>query len=145
MDAEVKNRAVKFTDICRKANIKVTPQRVIIYEILDSLDTHPSADMVYRKARQKMPNISFDTVNRTLNTFAEIGVAFIVEGSGEVRRFDAGFHSHQHFKCVKCKRIIDFHAPEFDNIGRPEGIDERFEVLRSTVYFEGLCDKCSGK
>lgn len=137
-----KEKISKFSQICKSANLKVTPQREVIYEILASTDVHPSADMVYKKAREKMSNISFDTVNRTLNTFAEVGVAFIVEGTGDTRRFDAGLDAHQHFKCVKCKRIIDFRAPEFDNIARPEGLDEKYKILRSAVYFEGICDHC---
>ena len=89
-----------------------------------------------------MPSVSLDTVNRTLNTLSEAGIAFIVEGSGDARRFDGNLDDHQHFKCVKCKRIVDFHHKPFDNIEVPQEVSEKFEVLRRTVYFEGHCDSC---
>ncbi len=144
MNIDKENQFFEFKELCHKSDLKITPQRVVIYEILSSTDEHPSAETVYKKARRIMPNISFDTVNRTLNTFSDIGAAFIVEGTGDVRRFDAGLGNHQHFKCVKCKRIIDFHYEEFDNVHRPAEL-EKFDILKSTVYFEGICDVCKKK
>lgn len=136
---------LKFSEICKKANLKVTPQREIIYEILANTDQHPSVDMVYKVARERFSNISFDTVNRTLNTFVDIGVAFVVEGGGEVRRFDAGLSPHQHFKCIKCKKIIDFNSDMLDNIGPPVELDQGYEILNSVIYFEGICRNCNQK
>jgi Fur family peroxide stress response transcriptional regulator len=131
-----------FRDRCRRAGLKVTPQRELIYRTLMETDAHPSAEWVYGRVRETMPNISFDTVNRTLLTLSGIGAAFIVEGSGESRRFDGNLASHQHFKCVRCKRILDFHHEPFDNIVVPEEVKRRFELLRTTVYLEGICDRC---
>jgi Fur family peroxide stress response transcriptional regulator len=127
---------------CRQAGLKMTPQREAIYRFLIETDSHPSAEMVFDRIRRQMPNISLDTVNRTLLTFSEIGAAFVVEGSGDVRRFDGNLANHQHFKCIKCKRIIDFHHEPFDNILLPETIGEKFELLRITVYLEGICNHC---
>jgi Fur family peroxide stress response transcriptional regulator len=132
-----------FEKQCRENKLKLTPQRAFIYKVLSEAKDHPSADTVYRRVKEFFPNVSLDTVNRTLLTFNEIGLAFLVEGSGDVRRYDAGLESHQHFKCVNCKRIIDFHHEPFDNIDVPESMDGRFRILRRSVYFEGLCDKCN--
>ncbi len=132
----------KFLEICKKANLKVTPQRQAIFKVVSGTDEHPSVEMVYKKVKEIFPNISFDTVNRTLNTFVDIGVAFVVEGDAQVRRFDAGLDPHQHFKCIKCKRIFDFHSPRFDNIERPEELEEGFEVLKTEIYFQGICKDC---
>lgn len=129
---------------CRKAGLKVTPQRMATYKVIAESTQHPSAEMVFQKVRKLIPNISLDTVNRTLSTFSKIGLAFVVEGSGDAKRFDANFESHQHFKCVKCKRIIDFHHKPFDNIKVPPSLAKRFKVLRKTVYLEGICKSCLG-
>jgi len=105
-------------------------------------DEHPSAEMVFREVRKILPSISLDTVNRTLLTLSEMGAAFVVEGSGDAKRFDANLETHQHFKCVRCKKIIDFRDTRFDDIPLPRGIGKRITVLRKTVYFEGFCGKC---
>ena len=139
---EVDKKIRCFTELCKKNGLRVTPQRIEIYKELIKTDEHPSAETLYEKVRQTFPNISFDTVNRTLLTLSEIGAAFIVEGSGDVRRFDGGMEKHQHFKCIKCKRIVDFHHKPFDIIRLPASIGNKFTVLRKSVYLEGICDLC---
>ena len=134
----------QFETICHSAGLKVTPQRRQIYQMLTEAKDHPSAEVLFQRVRGIFPNISLDTVNRTLLTLAQVGAAFIVEGSGDVKRFDGGLSPHQHFKCVKCRRIIDFHYEPFDNIELPDEIKGRFTVLRKTVYFEGMCKECGG-
>jgi Fur family peroxide stress response transcriptional regulator len=131
-----------FAAKCRAAGLRVTPQRTAVYKILLEMDEHPSAETVYQRAREVFPNISLDTVNRTLLCLNEIGAATVVEGSGDAKRFDGNLERHQHFKCVKCKRIVDFYHKGFDNIEVPGSVRERFVVLRKTVYFEGICDLC---
>ncbi len=141
-DFEMDEKSIQFVKHCREKGLRVTPQRMAIYRELLKTDKHPSAEMLYKKIRGKFPNISLDTVNRTLMTLSEIGAAFIVEGSGDVRRYDAGMDEHQHFRCVKCKRIIDFHHKPFDVLRLPAYISRNYIVLRQTVYIEGICDKC---
>ena len=132
----------RFIAQCRTSGLKVTPQRVAIYKELISTDEHPSAERLYGKVRKVFPNISLDTVNRTLLTLSEIGAASIVEGSGDAKRFDGDSGRHQHFRCVECKKIIDFHHKAFDDIKVPASIAKKFTVLRKTVYLEGICDMC---
>ena len=141
--ADLDNKTAWFAALCRKKGLKVTPQRIAIYRELVKTDEHPSAEMLYDKVRRVLPNVSLDTVNRTLLTLSEIGAAFIVEGSGEAKRFDGDMEKHQHFRCTKCKRVIDFCHEPFDNIDVPAEIEGRFTVLRKSVYLEGICDLCS--
>jgi len=143
--AKIDEKIRRFTGLCRKTGLRVTPQRIEIYKQLINTDEHPSAEMLYEKVKKTFPSISFDTVNRTLLTLNEIGAAFIVEGSGDVRRFDGGMEKHQHFKCVKCKRIVDFKNKPFDNIKLPSSLARKFTVLKKTVYLEGICDQCEQK
>lgn len=134
-----------FQASCRKAGLKVTPQRMAVYKVLLEAKEHPSADTVFKEVRKVLPSISLDTVNRTLNTLSEIGIAFVVEGSGDAKRFDGNLDNHQHFKCVKCKRVIDFYHKAFDNIKIPKSISGKFTILRRAIYFEGICDLCREK
>jgi len=142
---KLKEKMNAFQAKCREAGLKVTPQRMAVYKVLIESKQHPSAEMVCCKVREVIPNISLDTVNRTLLTLAKIGAAFIVEGSGDVKRFDGRLETHQHFKCIKCRRIFDFHYKPFDNIAVPKNISRKFTVLRKTVYLEGICDLCAKK
>jgi Fur family peroxide stress response transcriptional regulator len=134
-----------FRQRCRATGLKITPQRTAVYRALLETDEHPSAETVFRRVRRVFPSISLDTVNRALLTLNDMGVAFVVEGSGDARRYDANLGSHQHFRCIRCKRIVDFHFEPFDRIDVPTCIRDKFTVLRKTVYFEGLCERCRKK
>ena len=134
-----------FTDYCRKTGLRVTPQRIEIYKQLISTDEHPSTEILYDKVRKTFPSISFDTVNRTLLTLSRIGAASVVAGSGDVRRFDGETDKHQHFKCIKCKRIVDFQHKPFDDIKLPSNLAKKFIILRKAVYLEGICDLCQDR
>ena len=140
-EIEVKLR--NFEGRCRQSGLKVTPQRVAVYRALICTDTHPTAEDVHKMVRQEISSISLDTVNRTLLTLAEIGAAFQVEGTGQPRRYDGGLEDHQHFRCIKCGKIVDFHHEPFDNIAIPQDIQGLFRIMRKTVYLEGICENCS--
>lgn len=139
------DRLSLFIKRCKHHNLKVTPQRIAIYKKLIELKNHPSADAMFQTVRRDFPNISFDTVNRTLLTFAEIGIVDVIEGHGRQRRFDPDMSCHHHFHCVKCKEIIDFNSDEYDNLEIPENIKRKFMVLSKRVVLNGICDKCTEK
>jgi Fur family peroxide stress response transcriptional regulator len=126
----------------REHGLKITPQRTVIYEELLKAKDHPSADMIYKRIVKKIPNISFDTVNRTLLTFSKIGITNVVEGYGQAKRYDSDMDVHHHFRCIQCGSIIDFHNEEYDNITVPEEINKQFTVISKKVVLEGLCSKC---
>ncbi len=133
-----------FQAKCRRAGLKITPQRTAVYRVLAESKDHPSAETVCREVRKEMPNVSLDTVNRTLLTINEIGAAFTVEGSGDPKRYDGNMEDHQHFKCLKCKKIIDVIDEDFGDITPPSALDKAV-ILRKAIYFEGICDFCIEK
>jgi Fur family peroxide stress response transcriptional regulator len=131
-----------FAARCRENGLRITPQRMAIYRMLAGSRDHPSADAVFRRIREEFPSISYDTVNRTLLTFARIGLAEIVDGPGGPRRFDLRTEDHHHFHCRKCGRIVDFQSADYDRLQIPSEIRDRFTVLDKKVVLSGLCDRC---
>ncbi len=130
-----------FIKLCKENNLKVTPQRSLIYKELVESKDHPSAEILYKKVKKIFPTISFDTVYRTLMTFSRIGVADILTLPGEPKRFDGDRNRHYHFRCMKCDNIIDIHDDSYC-IEVPESISRKFNILNSKIIFEGICDKC---
>ncbi|MCX8034045.1 MAG: transcriptional repressor [Thermodesulfovibrio sp.] len=135
----------EFVQKCKEFGLKITPQRIAIYKEVLNSGNHPSAEAIYKRVKQSHPAISFDTVNRTLLTFAEIGLLEIVEGSGDVRRFDPNNKNHHHFRCKNCGKIIDFYNKTYDNLEIPDYIKERFIVNKIKVLLEGICNNCMEK
>jgi Fur family peroxide stress response transcriptional regulator len=131
-----------FRNKCREADLKITPQRTIIFDALVNDKGHPTADIVFQRVRKKIPNISFDTVSRTLLSFVDMGLLKVVEGYGRPKRFDTDTDNHHHFQCLRCSKIIDFCDTALDAIEIPKDIKSRFTVTGKKVVLEGLCDSC---
>jgi len=131
-----------FESKCREHRLSVTPQRIAIFRELISSSEHPSAVSIFKKVRTYYGNISLDTVNRTLLTFQEIGLAKVVESSGDPKRFDPNLDPHHHFRCVKCGKIVDFQNASYDAIEIPPEIQAKYRVMDKRVYLEGFCEDC---
>ncbi len=132
----------QFYRKCAEHGLKITPQRRLIYEELMRAKDHPTADAIYKRVRKKLPNISFDTVYRTLHLFSEIGIAKLVEGYGEDRRFEPNLDQHHHFRCLKCHAIYDFHCDSYDELPIPKDVGKYGLVVGRRVVLEGICVKC---
>lgn len=141
-DLSIEKRLDEFIHKCREAGLKVTPQRIEIYKEIVKSKTHPSTETIYHKIKNILPSISFDTVNRTLLTFAEMGIIEVVDCTGDARRFDPNIKKHHHFLCRQCGDIIDFFCEQFDNLDAPQEIKEWFMIDKIKVIIEGVCKKC---
>ncbi len=137
------HRVQYFIDACRQHQLKITPQRMAIYRALVDSDQHPTADMMFQAVRNEYPRISFDTVNRTLLTFAAIGLVDMVEVFGGPKRFDPNIDDHHHLHCVGCGRILDFELKNYADLDVPAEIARRFKVISKRVVLKGLCETCA--
>ena len=134
-----------FREIARVHQLKITPQRMAIFKKLVSLENHPTADSLYREVREEFPNISFDTVNRTLITFSEAGIIDVVEDHGNQKRYDPNTSTHHHLHCINCGNIIDFQDEKLDNIEIPQVIREQYRIISKRVVLKVLCTECTGQ
>ena len=134
-----------FREKCRRQGISITPQRAAIYTLLDASKDHPDAESIYDRVKVSFPDISIDTVYRTLSTFAQMGLVNEVEGYGQAKRYDPDLKPHHHFRCRKCEKIVDFEEEGLDNLKIPKAIREKYSILSVKVVAEGLCDLCRRK
>ena len=135
-----------FYETCRQNKLSITPQRTAIYQAVINSENHPCADDIFRIVNRVFPNISFDTVNRTLLTFAQIGLLTVAESYKGSRRFDPNVEDHHHMHCLKCGRILDFKNNEFDQLKVPKQWMNSFaRILSSRVVFSGICKDCHKK
>ena len=135
----------KFFDKCAGEGLKITPQRSLIFDELSRATDHPTADAIYKRVRKSLPNISFDTVYRTLLSFTETGIISLVEGTGEQKRFEPNLHRHHHFRCIKCFTIFDFENDAYNDIAVPKAVQKQGVIINKRVVLEGICSKCKGK
>ncbi len=134
-----------FVQKCHEKGLKVTPQRTVIYRELLKATDHPTIEGILKKVRVALPNVSFDTVYRTVLSFVDAGIIHMVEGYGGSKRFDPNIQQHHHFRCARCEKIEDFRNDYFDDIKIPEEVKKQFNITQKKVVLEGLCTECSKK
>ena len=124
--------------------MKLTHQRLVIFELVAGSTEHPSADDIYQKLVKKMPTISLDTVYRTLRSMSEHGMLQVLNPHRENLRFDPNLIHHHHFVCKSCGVIKDFESKELNSIQIPEETGILGEANTLHVEIRGVCKKCLG-
>ncbi len=132
----------KFIDLCREKGLNVTYQRIKIFESLNQIDTHPTAEEIYQIVKKEYPSISLATVYKTLETFAENDLISKVTPLHDLARYDGNTSPHHHLVCIKCKRIIDVHGEKLNDIKIPKSAKNGFQLLGYRIQFEGICNNC---
>jgi Fe2+ or Zn2+ uptake regulation protein len=119
----------------------LTPQRRAILNALESVVTHPSADVIYEMVRKELPRISMGTVYRNLEQMATEGMILRLDGGGQ-KRYDGNSTPHLHFRCLCCNAMIDLPMNPHDDIQKIVQTLTDFEIKSYEVIFTGLCPEC---
>lgn len=96
----------------RERGLKVTPQRLAVFEAVDMLNDHPTAEEVGQFIRKKHPDIATGTVYKTLDTLVEKDILKRVKTDHGLLRYDAVKDQHHHIYCTHCDRIDDYYDTE---------------------------------
>lgn len=120
-----------------KSGLRSTKQREHVYSVLLARRDHPTADEVYARSKQSMPNISLATVYNCLETLADCGLVKRLNYEREPSRFCPNDGEHAHFLDEKSGRVYDIALPrDFDHVVTkilPDG----FEAHKIKVTFTG--------
>jgi|Deesub1362A_J573_1020465.scaffolds.fasta_scaffold00011_74 Fur family peroxide stress response transcriptional regulator len=122
----------------KKANFKLTPQRMAIIETLIGNKTHPSADAIYDKIKKKFPMISYSTIYNTLRILIDLGELRELSIKENKINYDPNTEPHHHFLCEKCNRIIDI----FQEINFKSEHINTHKIRNYEIYFYGICSDC---
>lgn len=128
----------------REKGLKVTPQRVAIYNMLMATTAHPTAEVVWEHVKGEFPAVSFNTVYTTLNTLEQAGLVQRLHIGG-VAHFDAKVQPHAHLSCNHCGYVEDHHGfvgVDYEDAARQVNSQTGFTVGRLELNFYGLCHQC---
>lgn len=125
------------------AATRYSKQREAIRTYLMSTKQHPTAEVVYENIQQTFPNISLGTVYRNLNFLVEHGDALRLEFGDGMVHFDGNTHSHNHFFCNHCKRVLDLEMDPIEHINRIANAGFGGNIQGHSIYFYGTCEECT--
>jgi Fur family transcriptional regulator, peroxide stress response regulator len=133
----------------RKVGLRLTGPRRVVLEVVRATDSHPTAELVHRMVRRRLPRVSLGTVYRNLRVLVAEGLVNELPGPGPHARFDGNTSDHHHFTCLGCGRIVDVDGPLTEPDSRAlctrVAAQGGFSVTHHRIEFYGRCSGCRRK
>ncbi len=138
----IKDKVIKQL---REQGYRLTPQRLVIMEILEEDGGHLAPAEIFEQATQRMPGLTEATVYRTLDFLARNGLALVAHvGSGHMVYESAG-HVHHHLICRQCGETIEIEHDLLQTLYHTFQERTGYHIDCGHVTFFGLCPVCSKK
>jgi Fe2+ or Zn2+ uptake regulation protein len=137
----------EFTDYLqeafRESGRRLTSQRRLILEVLESSAEHLDAEAVYDQAKMLDSNVSLATVYRTLAVFKEMGLIEEHRLGEEHSHYEpVRSDPHYHFTCLSCGQVIEFDTPLVTHIERELSAQAGLRVTSAHLHLSGYCAQC---
>ncbi len=114
MTAEEK---MTLIEICAHKGMRMTEQRRVIADVIQSAEDHPDVEELYRRASRIDPKISISTVYRTVKLFEDSG---IIERhdfrDGRSRYETVSDEHHDHLIDLRTGDVIEFRSEEIEKM-----------------------------
>lgn len=136
----------KFVEELRTQGLKVTPQRLAIYEMLKSTNAHPTVESIYTLLHTQYPMMSLATVYKTVESLSKAKLIQMLNTGEDSFRYDGFTHPHAHVQCNKCSRVDD--VPTFlteEDFSMEVARQTGYSLTHQQLYFFGTCPNCSGQ
>ena len=130
----------------RATGHRVTSQRQLVLEVVESSSEHLDAEGIYHRAREKDPKISLATVYRTLNVLKHTGLIeqrYLARDHAREHYEPVGSPEHYHFTCLGCRKVIEFQSPHIRRMTTELRRELGVQVGHACVCLEGYCQDCA--
>ncbi len=117
----------------------MTRQRRLVKQVLCDSHAHLTAEEIYERAKEMIPEIALGTVYRNLGLLCASGEIVKIEVTGEACRYDGNIIPHEHIACTLCGRVDDINIEGLDELIRSRK-DLRISGYMLTLYH--VCEKC---
>jgi len=141
---EIEQAKEVLTQYMQEQNMRKTPERYAILEVVMKMKGHNSADKILTLMPDNF-HVSRATIYSTLQLFVECGLVFNHQINGVVLYEKAfGCEPHNHTICNGCGKINDLYDDSVSQAALKVKTP-RFKKLRCSIYIYGICNVCQAK
>ena len=134
----------KFKSVIKDEGLKLTPQRVAVFEEVCSSDTHRESEEIYIALKNKNNNVSRATVYRTMDLLYEHELVQRMDiGDGKWRYehwLDCSHHDH--IICIRCGDIVEFTNDRIEKLQKDICDTFDYQLIRHIHQLFGFCKSC---
>ena len=134
-----------FDALLKRLNLKVTPRRLAVLDVMAGEDTFFSAEQVWTRVKDRIKRVGLPTVYRILEELSEGGMLTrVIQDSRRLYYYYCpNERHHHHFVCVSCGKVEDIEMCLMESLERE--VSERIKgtVFSHIIQIEGLCRICT--
>ncbi len=134
---------MNYISMLQNNNLKVTPQRLEIVDILYK-NGHINIDDLYKSLQSKFPTLSLATIYKNIHTMCDKLFLSEVKIPNRKNVYELSKKEHSHIICLECNIILDINLDISRVVNEAEEMS-KFNLSTSQIIFNGLCPKCSSK
>jgi Fur family transcriptional regulator, ferric uptake regulator len=131
----------------KRLNLKVTPKRIAIMEILTGEPGYLSPEEIWSEMKRRFNRIGLPTVYRILDELAEGNIiSKIAHPNRQLYYFFCGNNSHHHhFVCLSCRNVDDINFCAIHELQKEVRKKLSGQVTSHILQVNGLCKECLKK
>jgi len=128
----------------RSSGQRLTPQRLLILELLYAHGDHATADEIFAAAQERYPYLNISTVYRTLELLRDIGIISETDlGDGRRQFALLSDDRHHHLICLQCGHVEEIDDQPFDELRAGLRAAHGFDARIDHRAIFGTCQICA--
>ena len=123
--------------------LKKSRQRNELLNILSVKNYHPTAEKLYIRVKEKLPNVGIASIYRNLDQLCRINMISKIDVPNKPARYDGNTEKHHHVVCETCGKMTDI-TFNFDimNNSRINELLPDYKLTGYSIKLRGICGNC---
>jgi len=136
----------ELVNAVKAQGMRMTPQRAIIFEAIEKLDGHITAEDIFAEVKQVNAYINLATIYRTLELLQDLDLMTQTNlGRGRTYFALKDHCLHHHLVCQECGGIEEFHDDVLEPVREVLEKKYGFEAHTDHLSVFGICQECRQK
>ncbi len=136
----------QLRDALRQRGIRLTRQRRVILQVMDSAEQHLDVDQILERAQKISPEVHLVTVYRTIDLLKKEGLIDeldLLHLRGDRHYYEThGPRDHIHVACLRCGKVREFESRLYEQLKQQIAADCDIQVTVSRTEVGGICNDC---
>lgn len=134
-----------FALALKELNMKVTPKRLAILDILDGEAVYVGPEEIWEKMKRRFARIGLPTVYRNLEELSSGGIITkVIHPNRQLYYYYCRNRTHHHhFICISCRKVQDLDLCGIRGIEKNIEKTVKGKVLSHLIQINGLCGRCA--
>ena len=132
------------TYLLKNLNLKATPKRIAIIEMLKRESTYLNPEEIWQKMKKRFARIGLPTIYRILEELAEGDIiSKITHPNRQLYYYYCkNPKHHHHFVCLSCRNVTDIDLCILKDLEKEVSENLEGKMLSHIMQVNGLCKGC---